>query len=78
MLDFGLTTILWFCGLVIFFTVWVLASRSEAKQWNKGKCVVCQGDWECFDTDSQGGRGYKCGCERRSWISFNVDRKRVA
>lgn len=76
--DFGLIVILVFCGLVVFFTFGILAARAEGKQWNKGKCDVCQDDWEGFATDSQGGRGYKCGCGRSIWISYRVDRKRVA
>lgn len=39
-------------------------------EWNKGFCSKCNDSWEYFDTDSQGGRGYKCGCGRHIWISW--------
>ena len=77
MSDFGLIAILVFCGLVVFFSIGAIASRVEAKQWNYGRCKECNDSWECFDTDSQGGRGYKCGCGKYVWISYKVDRKRA-
>lgn len=42
--------------------------------WNRGICPKCGKEWEYFDTDSAGGRGYKCAC-RHIWISYNVDYK---
>ncbi len=63
-------------GIAIFlFTGWC-AKKSEAKGWNDGHCKECGTEWENFDTDSQGGRGYKCQCEKRHsfWASYNVDK----
>ena len=57
-----------------------LAGRTiESYNWNKGKCRKCGGDLVYFDTDSQGGRGYRCktpGCGRAVWISYNGIDKR--
>ena len=57
--------------LGIFYAV-----HSEKKAWNGGFCPACRRKWRYFDTDSQGGRGYKCDtCLRVVWISWPVDRK---
>lgn len=48
---------------------------AELRAWNKGRCPKCGNPWRNFDTDSQGGRGYSCGC-RRIWISYPIDRRR--
>ena len=60
-------------GIFLFLILW---GRSyEKKRWNNGKCK-CGGQWERFDTDSQGGRMYKCTrCENHVDISWpGVDR----
>lgn len=56
-------------GLPIF-----LARRFEKKKFNNGICSKCGGKWERFDTDSQGGRGYRCECGRYIWITYKVDK----
>jgi hypothetical protein len=64
-------------GLVIIAVMLVgafLCARSEKRDWNGGKCDCCGNDWEHFDNDSQGGRGYKCKCIRYIWISWPVDK----
>jgi hypothetical protein len=57
----------WFFGVLIlagalalFVLLVYLSIRSERKDWNGGRCDLCGGPWECFDVDSQGGRGYVC------------------
>ena len=61
--------------LLIFLVVCFIAMQAEKYVWNKGKCF-CGTPWEYFDTDSQGGRGYKCiQCQRKVWISWPVDGK---
>jgi hypothetical protein len=49
----------------------------EKKRWNNGICPQTGKPWECFDVDSQGGRGYKSG-DFSIWISFpGLDRVRA-
>ncbi len=52
------------------------ARSSEKKAWNNGICAECHTPWKSFDLDSQGGRGYKCGCggHHTVWISYAVDK----
>ena len=61
--------------LTIVAVVW--AREGEKKLWNYGWCPSCHSRWMQFDTDSQGGRGYKCVCNpvRRIWISYGVDKR---
>jgi len=50
----------------------------ERRDWNNGYCARCCQPWRYFDTDSQGGRGYECGC-RTCWISYpGIDQKQCA
>jgi hypothetical protein len=51
------------------------AYRSEKKTWNNGICAQYNEPWVQFDTDSQGGRGYKCR-DQHAWISWPVDKVR--
>jgi hypothetical protein len=61
--------ILLFGGLVHW------AYNQEKREWNDGKCL-CGERWQYFDTDSQGGRGYKCvKCKNDVWISYRVDKE---
>ena len=56
-----------------------LARQKEKVLWNGGFCPQCYREWRSFDTDSQGGRGYKCdACGQHIWISYSVDKRRVA
>ena len=53
----------------------LLARHYEKRDWNRGVCTCGKGWWQSFDTDSQGGRGYKCtACARHIWISYAIDR----
>lgn len=55
----------------------VVAYFQEKRAWNGGLCRKCWTRWRCYDTDSQGGRGYKCETGHGCWISWPVDRQRV-
>jgi hypothetical protein len=52
------------------------AYRHEKENWNNGECDCgARAEWINFDSDSQGGRGYKCPvCKRCIWISYPIDR----
>lgn len=65
------------CALVALLVggcIW--AYCNEKKLWNNGICAEYGEPWVRFDTDSQGGRGYKCR-DRSVWISWPVDRLRA-
>lgn len=53
-------------ALVVVMPIW--AWRHENKLWNNGVCLQTGEYWRYFDTDSQGGRGYRSG-EYVAWIS---------
>lgn len=57
---------------IVYGGVLYFGYRSEKKLWNQGYCLECGGEWVNFDTDSQGGRGYKCGCPKNHtiWITW--------
>jgi len=59
-------------GMVLLFGGLMLWARSwEKARYNGGLCTGCGHPWRYFDTDSQGGRGYKCdGCRRGTWVSY--------
>lgn len=61
-----------FGAVLAFFTISYASYRHEKKIWNKGICRECNSEWEYFDTDSQGGRGYKCQCDKfhTIWIGW--------
>jgi len=74
------TIILIVLGLfIVVCVVGIFWTRSiEKKEWNGGICKDHGTKWKCFDVDSQGGRGYKCGdmvYDHHIWISYNVDKK---
>ena len=54
----------------------VIATGLERMEWNHGICRETGEPWEYFDTDSQGGRGYKSG-DYCVWISSPGIEKRV-
>lgn len=56
-----------FCIVIMAAPVW--GWLSERKRWNEGVCPETGEGWEYFDTDSQGGRGYKSG-DYTVWISW--------
>lgn len=48
----------------------LIAAMVERRRWNKGHCA-CGHRWRMFDTDSQGGRMYKCdACKSYVDISY--------
>ena len=61
------------CVLGLLVLAWVFGYRNEKKLWNNGISPHDQNQWERFDTDSQGGRGYKDESGNYIWISWPVD-----
>lgn len=66
--------------ILLFFAIGIpLAYRSEKKSFNNGICPKCGRKLKHIDTDSQGGRLWKCngiGCNYGTWISYKkVDRR---
>jgi hypothetical protein len=62
---------LWILGVVCL--IFLIGFLTERHDWNKGRCPKCWAShWIYFDTDSQGGRGYKCSVDRShtTWISY--------
>ncbi|MCK5607746.1 hypothetical protein KAR91_38040 [Candidatus Pacearchaeota archaeon] len=57
--------------LIACIGVPILARWLEKKAYNNGVCPYCNTDFKYFDTDSQGGRGYRCktGCTT-TWVSW--------
>ena len=54
-----------FCGGIVYYF-------KEKKWWNNGVCPANNQKWIYFDTDSQGGRGYKTADNKYvCWISWN-------
>lgn len=52
----------------------IMVRRSEIKHWNNGYCKECGLPWKQFDTDSQGGRMYRCDNWHYCDISYKVDK----
>ncbi len=70
-MDFELSA--WILLLLFFPAVGIIGRRMEKKAWNGGFCPQTSQPWEYFDTDSQGGRGYKSvvnGKRYSVWISY--------
>ena len=69
--------LLFFLGVIVLSII--LPWRHDRYLWNNGFCHENGLPWECFDTDSQGGRMYISGretdCRRHVDISYPVDRK---
>ena len=68
---------------ILFATIAVFALCSymlERRAWNRGQCRQCSAQLVYFDTDSQGGRGYRCSqawSHPSVWISWPfIARKR--
>lgn len=56
--------------LILLFLVGSLfGSISERLEYNNGICKKNELQWKYFDTDSQGGRGYKAG-DQICWVSW--------
>jgi len=64
-------------GVIVgFLGLMSWARNREAAAYNGGFCTECpDSPMIGFDTDSQGGRGYRCDqCHHRIWVSYGVDR----
>ncbi len=59
-------------GLVLIAIFIALGVVHERAVWNNGVCAKNGLAWTYFDTDSQGGRGYRAG-EETCWIASGVD-----
>lgn len=69
----------------VYIGIVYLGYRLDVYAWNGGICRICGGRMNWFDTDSQGGRGYRCENDnwepekhphRCVWISYpRVDMK---
>lgn len=55
--------------IVMWLLLGLYGSISERREWNGGVCRQTGMPWEYFDTDSQGGRGYKSG-DNVVWVSW--------
>ena len=58
-------------AVALFVALGIVAYMGERYSWNGGICRQTGEPWVRFDTDSQGGRGYKdkTGCYV-TWISW--------
>jgi hypothetical protein len=59
-----------------FVGIGVIGFLYERYEWNGGTCRATNEPWEQFDTDSQGGRGYKSGEKHVVWVSWPIDQQR--
>jgi len=55
--------------LSIFISIFCIGYFTEKYEYNNGICRKNGLPWEYFDSDNQGGRGYKSGNEY-CWISY--------
>jgi hypothetical protein len=58
-----------FIILAVLALIGIAGYVSEKRLWNNGICKYNDEPWAYFDTDSQGGRGYKAG-EFTCWVSY--------
>lgn len=58
--------------VIIVGSIW--CRKREKEQWNNGTCAECGEKWIRFDTDSQGGRMYRCNNWHFCDISYKVDK----
>jgi len=56
-----------------FLLLGLWGSHAERVEWNNGICKENGWPWEYFDTDSQGGRGYRAD-DIYCWQSWGHDR----
>jgi len=61
---------------IVLFAIMIIVARNwEARDFNNGFCPHCGRKLRYFDSDSQGGRGYRCdACEYTTWCSYAVDK----
>ena len=72
-MDAGLITMLVILVLMICLGIW--GYFNEKRNWNGGFSRKTGEPWVYFDTDSQGGRGYKTRSGECIWISWAVDKR---
>jgi len=66
---------IWLIAILPMLLLGLWGSIFERREWNGGICRENGLPWKYFDTDSQGGRGYKAG-DRYCWISYpGIDTK---
>lgn len=74
MFEYGLIVLVAVGLFMLFYWMTKTGIDNDKKEWNNGKCPLCGNQYELFDMDSQGGRGYVCrNCKKYIWISYNVD-----
>lgn len=61
-------------GVIVIGGIYV--KYLEKKSWNNGICPCCGKPWIHFDTDSQGGRMYRCENWHGCTITYNVDKQK--
>ena len=67
-------TIIIVTGIIVLGTCY--GFYSEKVNWNGGVCRESGQCWEYFDSDSQGGKGYKDGMGNTHWVSYpGIDTK---
>lgn len=73
-----ITLILVPCIVVMIIICGLIEEHMERKRFNKGICPKCNAKLVCFDTDSQGGRGYICRkCNYTTWVNYtHIDKKK--
>ncbi|MEM6625018.1 MAG: hypothetical protein AAF674_22605 [Pseudomonadota bacterium] len=64
-------------SVLILVCLMLWARHCEARAWNGGIDAKTGERWRYFDTDSQGGRGYRSSA-RTIWISYSVDNQEDA
>ena len=72
--------IYFFIGNIIGLAIMTCAGiHFEKKEYNNGFCSKCGAELVQYDTDSQGGRCYKCSkCKYPVWVSYLcVDKKKA-
>lgn len=62
-------------SVVLFIGIGIVwARKQEKKNWNNGVCPYCGKPWMHYDTDSQGGRMYRCENWHSCDVSYRVDK----
>ncbi len=61
------------CLVTVMVLGMLYARHTERVMWNDGVCAATGKPWVRFDTDSQGGRGYRSD-DNWLWVSYDVDK----
>jgi len=62
-------TVIVLIAMVLILPIPVIGWATEKERYNGGVCKKNGLTWVYFDTDSQGGRGYKAG-DQYCWVSW--------